>query len=127
MFKTKRGPFQINPHSKQAGVGFFGLIFYAVIFGGLGLIGLKSFPIYAENIKISRIIKKVAEDNPKTLQDAAASFERYSAIEDINSIRGTDLIVENKSGKALISYKYSKKIPLVEPVSLVFDFEGSSR
>lgn len=126
MMNTSVRTFQGNSRHKQLGVGFFGLIFYAVVFGGLGLIGLKSFPIYAENIKINRIIKKVAEDNPKTPQEAASIFERYSAIEDITAIRGTDLIVDNKSGKATVSYRYSKKLPLVPPVSLVFDFEGGN-
>lgn len=112
---------------KQLGVGFFGLIFYVVIFGGLGLIGLKSFPIYAEYLKIDRIVKKIGGDSPKTVAEAANSFERYSAIEDITSIRGNDLIVDSKTGKSVVSYRYSKKIPLFPPLSLVFDFEGSSQ
>lgn len=123
-----------NPHlqsavsrRKQLGLGFFGLIFFVVIFGGLGLIGLKSFPIYAEYLKIDRIVKKIGGDSPKTVAEAANSFERYSAIEDITSIRGNDLIVDSKTGKSVVSYRYSKKIPLFPPLSLVFDFEGSSQ
>jgi hypothetical protein len=127
MFKTSSKPLQVASRRNQLGVSFFGLIFYAIVFGGLGLVVLKSFPIYSEYLKVNRIIKIVAQDNPKTLPEAAAIFERHSAIEDIASIRGTDLILESKSGKAVVSYKYSKKLPLIPPVSLVFDFEGSTQ
>jgi hypothetical protein len=127
MVKASSYLLQMVPRRKQLGVGFFGLIFYVVVFGGLGLIGLKSFPIYAEYLKIDRIVKKIGGDSPKTVAEASSSFERYSAIEDITSIRGNDLIVDAKSGKSVVSYKYSKKIPLFPPLSLVFDFEGSSQ
>jgi Domain of unknown function (DUF4845) len=126
MTKASSKPYQTVARRKQLGIGFFGLIFYAVVFGGLGLIGMKSFPIYSEHLRINRIIKKIVEDNPKTAQEAATIFERHSAIEDITAIRGTDLVVDTKSGKAAVSYKYSKKLPLIAPVSLIFDFEGSS-
>ncbi len=127
MVKASSIPFLAVSRRKQLGLGFFGLIFFVVIFGGLGLIGLKSFPIYAEYLKIDRVVKKIAGDSPKTVAEAANSFERYSAIEDITSIRGTDLMVDSKSGKSVVSYRYSKKIPLIPPLSLVFDFEGSSQ
>jgi Domain of unknown function (DUF4845) len=127
MVKASSYLLQVAPRRKQLGIGFFGLIFYVVVFGGLGLIGLKSFPIYAEYLKIDRVVKKIGGDSPKTVAEASSSFERYSAIEDISSIRGNDLIVDTKSGKSVVSYKYSKKIPLFPPLSLVFDFEGSSQ
>jgi hypothetical protein len=111
---------------RQLGFGFFSLIFYGVIFGGLGLIGLKSFPIVMEYTKIKSIVKKIAAEGLRTPIEVAAAFERYSSIEDINAIRGTDLIVDTKSGKTAVSFKYAKKLPLFEPVSLVFDFEGNS-
>jgi Domain of unknown function (DUF4845) len=127
MFKTKFNPSRARSRRKQLGIGFLGLVFFAIVFGGLGLIGLKSFPIYSEYLKINRMVKKVAEENPKTAQEVAASFDRQSSIEDVSSIRGSDLDLDTKSGRAVISYKYSKRLPLVPPVSLVFDFEGSSR
>ncbi len=127
MVKASSNLLPAVPRRKQLGLGFFGLIFYVVILGGLGLIGLKSFPIYAEYLKIDRIVKKIGADSPKSVAEAASSFERYSAIEDITSIRGADLIVDSKSGKSVVSYRYSKKIPLFSPLSLVFDFEGSSQ
>jgi Domain of unknown function (DUF4845) len=127
MVKASSYLLHVTSRRKQLGVGFFGLIFYVVVFGGLGLIGLKSFPIYAEYLKIDRIVKKIGGDSPKTVAEASSSFERYSAIEDITSIRGNDLIVDTKSGKSVVSYRYSKKLPLFPPLSLVFDFEGSSQ
>jgi Domain of unknown function (DUF4845) len=117
----------VTTRRRQLGVSFFGLIFYAVVFGGLGLIGLKSFPIYAEYLKINRVVKKLASDGIKSAPEAAAAFDRYAAIEDINSIHGSDLGFDNQAGKSVVSFRYSKKLLLMAPVSLVFDFEGDGR
>jgi Domain of unknown function (DUF4845) len=117
----------LGTRHSQSGLGFFGLVFVAVVVGGLGLITLKSFPIYSEYLKVQRIVKKVSDDSPKTAQELAAGFDRYAAIEDVSSVKGSDLILDTKSGKSVVSFSYSKKIPLLPPLSLVFDFEGGSR
>jgi Domain of unknown function (DUF4845) len=127
MLKHSAFTLAATPRRRQLGVGFFGLIFYAVVFGGLGLIGLKSFPIYAEYLKINRVVKKLASDGVKSAPEAAAAFDRYAAIEDISSIHGADLGFDNQAGKTVVSFRYSKKLPLMAPVSLVFDFEGDGR
>ncbi len=44
----------------------------------------------------------------------------------MKSITGQDLEVTKEGGELVISFAYTKKVPLFKNVSLVFDFEGAS-
>ena len=53
--------------------------------------------------------------------------EYFAAVDDITSISGRDLIVEKIDGATVVSFSYEKRIELAGPVSLVIQYNGSSR
>ncbi|MGH6623297.1 MAG: DUF4845 domain-containing protein, partial [Burkholderiaceae bacterium] len=62
-----------------------------------------------------------------TVRDIQAAFDRHATIDDITSIRSTDLDITKEGDQVVISYAYQKKIPVVDNVSLVIDFAGTTR
>jgi len=56
------------------------------------------------------------------------AFDRFAAVDDIQSIAGKDLQVERQAdGTMAVSFQYEKRIPLYGPASLVIDYQGSNR
>lgn len=112
----------------QRGVSLNGLLIGAVIFALAALITMKVLPEWIEYGKIVKAVKATAAD--KGLKEAPiaqvrASFDKRADIDVIKSITSEDLDI-SKEGDLVISFAYTKKVPLFGNVSLVFDFEGSS-
>lgn len=113
----------------QRGVSLNGLLIGAVIFALAALITMKVLPEWIEYGKIAKVVKATAAD--RGLKDAPiaqvrASFDKRADIDVIKSITAEDLDISKEGGNLVISFAYTKKVPLFANVSLVFDFEGSS-
>lgn len=106
-------------------MGNLGILFQILVVFCLGYIGLKSFPIYSESLKIARTVKKISGDGLRSEIDIQAAFDRAAVIEDIHTIAGKDLVIDVSGPKARVSYSYAKKLPLGGPMSLLFEFEGN--
>jgi Tfp pilus assembly protein FimT len=113
----------------QRGVSLNGMMIGSVIFAVLALLTMKVLPEWIEYGKILKIVKATAADS--TLKDAAirdvrAAYDKRADIDVIKSVTAQDIEVNKESGELVISFAYTKKVPLFYNVSLVFDFEGSS-
>jgi hypothetical protein len=62
-----------------------------------------------------------------TVGDIKTAFSRHVTIDDITSIGPQDLDITKEGDQIVISYAYQKKIPIVDNVSLVIDFAGTTR
>ncbi len=60
-------------------------------------------------------------------REIQAAFDRHATIDDITSINAKDLDITKEGDQIVISYAYQKKIPIVDNVSLVIDFAGTTR
>ena len=121
---NKRIPFRRN---QQKGVSFLGFLIVAAIGIAIALLTLKIFPTVIEYNAISRAVKKSALEGGETPADIRRKFDQFGAIDDISSIKATDLDITKVNGKVVVAFKYEKRIPLVGPASLVLDYEGSSQ
>ena len=54
------------------------------------------------------------------------SFDRRGQIDDISSVRGADLVIDRTGTRTVINVQYSRTVPLVANVSLLFDLHPSS-
>lgn len=111
---------------RQRGLSLIGLIFVGMIAVALLALGFKTVPAVIEYIAIERAVQKIKNEGG-TVRDIQAAFERHRTIDDITSITSRDLDITKEGDKVVISYAYQKKIPILDNVSLVIDFAGTTR
>jgi len=112
--------------NRQKGLSLIGLIFVGLIVVALIAMGFKIVPAVIEYIAIERAVQKIKNESG-TVRDIQAAFERHRTIDDITSITSKDLDITKEGDKVVISYAYQKKIPILDNVSLVIDFAGTTR
>lgn len=111
---------------RQRGLSIIGLIFIGLIVVGLLALGFRVVPAVVEYVAIERAVQKIKNEG-STVRDIQAAFERHVTIDDITSIKGTDLDITKEGDQVVISYAYQKKIPVIDNVSIVIDFAGTTR
>ena len=111
---------------RQRGMSLVGLIFVGLIVVFLLILGSKVVPAVVEYIAIERAVQKI-KNEASTVRDIQTAFERHRTIDDITSITAADLDITKEGDKVVISYAYQKKIPILDKVSLVIDFAGTTR
>ena len=114
------------PVSRQRGLSIVGLIFLVVILGFLAIVGMRIVPTFVEYRAIQSAVKK-ATASASTIPEMQKAFDRSAAIDDITQFTGKDLDYTKVDDDIVISFAYTKKIPLFGPVSLTIDYSGSSK
>lgn len=109
----------------QRGVSLTGLIFVLAILGFLAIVAMKTVPAYAEYSAVKDAIK-VAKDAGGTAREMQISFDKNADINNVEAVKGRDLVISKESGETEISFEYEKRIPLVANVSLLIDFAGTT-
>jgi len=110
---------------QQQGLSVVGLLFVLVVLGFVGVVALRVVPTFVEYRAVQSAIKK-AHASANTIPEIQKAFDRSAAIDDINVLTGKDLDITKVNDDLVISYAYTKKIPLFGPVSLVIDYAGNS-
>ncbi len=116
----------VNASSRQRGISIVGLLFLVVVIGFLTIVGLRVIPTFVEYRAISSAIKK-AKASANTIPEMQKAFDRSAAIDDIVQFTGKDLDFAKVDDDIVISFAYTKKIPLFGPVSLTIDYAGNSK
>ncbi len=113
----------------QRGVGFFSLILYFVVGGVLVLLVLKLFPVYIDYFAIKKVIAAMAtseEIRTGTVGEIRSSFDRRAVIDNITSIKSTDLDISKENGDAVVSATWQQAVPLFTGYTLMIDFSVST-
>ncbi len=115
--------------NKQRGVSLGGLMVGAVILIALAMIGLKLTPSYIEFFAIKKAVNALATESRggATVTEIRKSFDQRATIDDINSVKGSDLEITKDSSGLLISVAYRKEIPLVANIGVYIEFNAVSR
>jgi len=111
---------------RQRGMSLVGLIFVGLIVVALLALGFKLVPAVVEYIAIERAVQKIRNE-ASTVRDIQAAFDRHATIDDITSISSRELDITKEGDRIVISYAYQKKIPILDNVSLVIDFSGTTK
>ena len=67
-----------------------------------------------------------AEGEGGTVRAMQAAFDRNTSINDVEAIRGADLVFTRDDGDLEISFAYEKRLPLAGNVSILIDFSGTT-
>jgi hypothetical protein len=114
----------------QKGYTFWslGLTIVGVVF--VAIIAMKLVPAYIEYFTIKKVMVKIKNElatNPMSKQEIITSFNHSSAVDDIKSIKATDLeIAKDADGATTVSVEYQVVVPLVGNVSALLDFDAST-
>lgn len=115
---------------RQCGMSLIGMILVMILFGLVLLVGFKMVGPYKEYYALKHVITQVASGGAADLTEPELR-ERYGRMATSDSLDETvkpgDLIIRREGGGVVISVDYSRKVPLVGNVSLLFDFKASSR
>ena len=94
--------------SRQRGLSFFGLIFVGLFAVVAFAIGGQSVPIFLEYVAAKKAIEKAKIES--TVPAIRAAFDRAAAIDDINSVKGSDLEITKPERKAEASCSISSEM-----------------
>jgi hypothetical protein len=111
---------------RQLGLSLGGLIFWSVVVIFVALLGFKVGPKYMEYFTIKDAITAIANSGETTPAEIRKSFDLRQAIDDMPSVKPSDLVISKDSGQVVISVAYRKEIPLFGNVGLYIDFQASS-
>ncbi|MBL8489289.1 MAG: DUF4845 domain-containing protein [Rhodocyclaceae bacterium] len=113
----------------QRGLTLISLVVVGVLLALVAVVGIKVAPDVIEYFTIVKDVKATAQDptlRGATVTDIRKAFQRRAQIDGISAITENDLDIGKEGSEIVISFAYSKKVPLYGPVSLLLDFEGSS-
>ncbi|KPF58415.1 hypothetical protein D621_05995 [beta proteobacterium AAP51] len=120
--RSPRGP------GRQRGITLFGLLFWALIIGFGAYLVLRVFPTVNEFLTIRSAVQKIAAQQPPTVAEVRAAFDRQRDIEySITSISGKDLLITKEDDRVVVAFAYDKLIPIYGPVYLLVKYEGRSK
>lgn len=114
--------------ASQRGLSLFGLLFWAIIFGFVGYVLVRTLPTVNEYFTIKGAIDKIAAQNLTTVGEIRAQFDKQKLIEySISSISGRDLEVTKENDRVVIGFSYEKELELIEPVYLLIKYQGRTK
>ncbi len=114
--------------NKQRGISFLAVFLIGVVLALVAVGAMKIAPAYADFMTAKKDMLAVAASDGRTgsVSDIRKAFDRYADVDSITVVTGADLDISKDSGDTVISFAYTKKIPLFANVSLLIDFAASS-
>ncbi len=111
--------------STQRGITFFGLLFVGTVIALSGVVAAQVFPTAAEYWAINKAVTKAAGGN--SVPEIRSTFDKMAAIDDIQSIKGSDLEITKEGDKVVVSFSYEREIHLTGPAWLTLKYQGRSK
>lgn len=115
---------------RQRGIGLLSILIGAGLLFFVALLGMKVAPEFIGYYTILKNVKATAHDPAMagaSVSEIRNAFAKRTEIESSSSISAEDLEITKDGNEIVISFAYFKKIPLIANVSLMIDFEGSSK
>jgi hypothetical protein len=113
--------------NKQRGMSFLLIFLIGVVLALVAVGAMKIAPAYSDYMTAKKAIREVAaSDGTGSPREIRSAFARQADIDSITDVAPGDLDISQDGGNAVISFAYTKKIPLFANVSLLIDFAASS-
>jgi hypothetical protein len=110
-------------HQRQSGVSLMLLIAILAALAVLALFAMKVVPSFLEFRSAKNAITAIARDMPNGApNDIRRAFENRSNIDDITTIKPSDLDIGKEGNAVTIGFSYRKEIPLFKGVGLYIDY-----
>lgn len=108
---------------KQSGMSFLGFIIIGVFVGLMLVIFMKVVPAYTQYFSIKKTISRLAKESTGSSPTAIKeSFSKSAEIGYIEDVKADDLKITQIGSITRIVVNYEKIVPLIDNVSLLFDF-----
>ena len=111
--------------NKQGGLSLSGLIGALAVIGVVGIFAMRMVPAYIEYSAIKSAIAQV-KDSGGSIREMQQAFNRHTSVNDVEAVRGQDLVFTRTGEETQISFAYEKRLPLMGNVSLLIDFAGTT-
>ena len=114
---------------KQRGLSLIGLLIVSAVLVFVAIIGFKLLPTYIEYYTIKRVITDLAhgsEVRGGTVGDVQKAFDRRAQIDNISSIRGSDLEVAKQGDGFEVHAAYTVEVPLFGNVNACINFDAAA-
>jgi hypothetical protein len=113
---------------KQLGVSLGGLLVGGFVLILVALLGLRLAPSYIEYFTIKKNLSALAsEKRGASPAEIRKSFDQRASVDDITTVKGSDLEVTKEGTEVVISAAYRKEIPLFANLGIYIDFAASSK
>ena len=114
---------------RQKGVSLGGLLLVLVVVVFVGIFALKLVPAYMQFGKAKTAIQAIAADKSKTssVAEVRKAFDLRASVDDIDTVKGSDLEVTKEGGDVVISFAYRKEVPLFANLGFYIDFAADSK
>jgi len=109
----------------QRGISVTGLIVSLAVLGVAGIFAMRMIPAYLEYNSIKTAAARVKESGG-TIREMQQAFDRHTDINDVEAVRGRDLVFTRDGDVVEVSFAYEKRLPLMGNVSLLIDFAGTT-
>lgn len=110
---------------RQHGISVSGLIIILAVLGAILVFAFRMIPAYIEYNAIKNGIVSAKEAGGAD-RELRAAFDRHTQINDVEAVRGRDLLITRDGGEPQIGFAYEKRLPLMGNVSLLIDFAGTT-
>jgi hypothetical protein len=120
---------ETNMRNKQLGISLGGLMAGAAVLIVVAMIGMKMAPSYIEFFAIKKAVNALATETRggATVVEIRKGFDQRATIDDINTVKGSDLEITKDGGTVVISVGYRKEIPLFSNIGVYIDFRAASK
>ena len=110
---------------KQRGLSFIGILFVGGILVFGGIVAAQVFPTLVEYQAITKAAEKAKSGN--SVAEIRSIFDKARDIDDFKAVMGKDLDISKVGDKTVVSFAYSKEIPLGGPAYLLLKYSGKSK
>lgn len=112
--------------SRQLGLSLGGLIIGAIVLIFVVLFALKIGPKYVEYFTAKEAITAIANSGETSPVEIRKAFAARQAIDDMPSLKPSDLDITREGGAVVISFAYRKEVPLIGNMGVYIDFQASA-
>jgi len=113
--------------NRQSGVSLMALIAALILAAVVALFAMKVVPSFLEFRAAKAAIEAVARDRQgATPSDIRRAFENRSNIDDITSVKPSDLEITKDGSGIVISFAYRKEVPLFKGVGVYIDYAATA-
>lgn len=111
--------------NSQQGLTAIGMISLLSCLAFFVLLGIRLVPAYIENFKIRSAMDGVVHE-PETAQKSSLEIQKMLArrldIDDVRTIKGTDITVTREGRSLVLATEYEVRSPLLANIDLVVSF-----
>lgn len=110
---------------RQRGISLTGLIVVLAVLGLFAVLAIKILPSWLEyrSVRDGIVRAKAAGGSTAEMQQA---FDKFAEINNVEVVRGRDLVISRDGATPEISFAYEKRIPLLDNATLVIDYDGTT-